>query len=380
MQFTTKLIPLAIALAFAGSANAQEVVKIGHVAPISGPSAHLGKDNENGAKMAIEELNAKGFMINGKKVTLQLLTEDDGADPKQGTAVAQKLVDAKVNGVIGHLNSGTTVPASRIYNDAGIPQISPSATIPVYTKQGFKGAFRVVANDNKLGGTLGRYAVDKLGAKSIAVIDDRTAYGQGVADEFVKGAKAKFPGVKMVGKEFTTDKATDFTAILTSIKAKKPDLVFFGGMDSVGGPMLKQMKALGITARFMGGDGVCTEAVSKLAGDGIGEGTMVCAEAGGVEGAQEKVMADFVARYKKKYNADVQIYAPYVYDAVMTMATAMQNAKSADPAKYLPELKKIKYQGVTGLIQFDNFGDIKDGALTLFTYKGGKKTKIEVVR
>ena len=380
MQFTTKLIPLAIALAFAGSASAQEVIKIGHVAPISGPSAHLGKDNENGARMAIEELNAKGFMINGKKVTLQLLAEDDGGDPKQGTAVAQKLVDAKVNGVVGHLNSGTTVPASRIYNDAGIPQISPTATIPVYTKQGFKGAFRVVANDNKLGGTLGRYAVDKLGAKSIAVIDDRTAYGQGVADEFIKGAKAKFPGVKMVGKEFTNDKATDFTAILTSIKAKKPDLIFFGGMDSVGGPMLKQMKALGITAKFMGGDGVCTEAVSRLAGDGIGEGTMVCAEAGGVEGAQEKVMADFVTRYKKKYNADVQIYAPYVYDAVMTMATAMQNAKSADPAKYLPELKKIKYQGVTGLIQFDNFGDIKDGALTLFTYKGGKKTKIEVVR
>ncbi|GGE76519.1 branched-chain amino acid ABC transporter substrate-binding protein [Massilia psychrophila] len=380
MQFTTKLIPLAIAMAFAGTAGAQEVVKIGHVAPISGASAHLGKDNENGAKMAIEELNAKGFMLNGKKVTLQLLTEDDAADPKQGTAVAQKLVDAKVNGVIGHLNSGTTVPASRIYNDAGIPQISPSATTPTYTKQGFQGAFRVVANDNKLGGTLGRYAVDKLGAKSIAVIDDRTAYGQGVADEFIKGAKAKFPGVKMVGKEFTNANATDFTAILTSIKAKKPDLIFFGGMDSVGGPMLKQMKALGINAKFMGGDGICTEALARLAGDGIGEANVTCAEAGGVQGAQEKVLADFTTRYKKKYNADVQIYAPYVYDAVMVMATAMQNAKSADPAKYLPELKKIKYQGVTGMVQFDNFGDIKDGSLTLFTYKSGKKTKIEVVR
>ena len=380
MQFTTKLIPLAIAMAFAGTAGAQEVVKIGHVAPISGASAHLGKDNENGAKMAIDELNAKGFMLNGKKVTLQLLTEDDAADPKQGTAVAQKLVDAKVNGVIGHLNSGTTVPASRIYNDAGIPQISPSATIPTYTKQGFQGAFRVVANDNKLGGTLGRYAVDKLGAKSIAVIDDRTAYGQGVADEFIKGAKAKFPGVKMVGKEFTNANATDFTAILTSIKAKKPDLIFFGGMDSVGGPMLKQMKALGINAKFMGGDGICTEALSRLAGDGIGEANVTCAEAGGVQGAQEQVLADFTTRYKKKYNTDVQIYAPYVYDAVMVMAAAMQNAKSADPAKYLPELKKIKYQGVTGMVQFDNFGDIKDGSLTLFTYKGGKKTKLEVVR
>jgi branched-chain amino acid transport system substrate-binding protein len=380
MQFTTKMIPLAIALAFAGSASAQEIVKIGHVGPISGASAHLGKDNENGAKMAVDELNAKGFMINGKKVTFQLQLEDDGADPKQGTAVAQKLVDAKVQGVIGHLNSGTTVPASKIYHDAGIPQISPSATTPQYTKQGFKTAFRVVANDNKLGGTLGKYAVDNLKATNIAVIDDRSAYGQGVADEFVKGAKAKNPGVKIVGKEFTNPNATDFTAILTSIKAKKPDLIFFGGMDSVGGPMLKQMKALGITAKYMGGDGICTEALGRLAGDGLGESLVTCAEAGGVKGDQEKVMADFGQRFKKKFGVDVQLYSPYVYDAVMVMATAMQNAKSSDPAKYLPELKKIKYQGVTGLIQFDDKGDIKDGALTLFTYKGGKKTKMDVIQ
>ncbi|MES3023851.1 MAG: branched-chain amino acid ABC transporter substrate-binding protein [Pseudomonadota bacterium] len=380
MQLRTKLVPLAIAMAFAGTASAQTVVKIGHVAPLSGTSAHLGKDNENGAKMAIEELNAKGVMIGGKKVTLQLLLEDDAADPKQGPAVAQKLVDAKVNGVIGHLNSGTTVPASRVYHDAGIPQISPSATTPQYTKQGFKSAFRVVANDNKLGGTLGRYAVEKLGAKKIAVIDDRSAYGQGVADEFVKGAKAKSKTIQIVGKEFTNPNATDFTAILTSIKAKKPDLIFFGGMDSVAGPMLKQMKALGIDAKFMGGDGICTAKLSQLAGDGIGEGRVTCAEAGGVKGDQEKVMADFVARYKAKYKTDVQIYAPYVYDAVMVMAKAMQTANSAEPAKYLPVLQKIKHQGVTGMIQFDNFGDIKDGSLTLFTYKGGAKTKMEVVQ
>lgn len=376
MQFTTKLIPLAIAMAFASTASAQEVVKIGHVGPISGATAHLGKDNENGAKLAIEELNAKGVTINGKKVTFQLITEDDASDPKQGTAVAQKLVDAKVQGVIGHLNSGTTVPASKIYNDAGIPQISPSSTQPMYTKQGFPGAFRVVANDNKLGGTLGKYAVTKLGAKNIAVIDDRTAYGQGVAGEFVKGAK----GAKIVAKEFTTDKATDFTAILTSLKSKKPDLVFFGGMDAVGGPMLKQMKALGINAKFMGGDGVCTEAMVRLAGDALGDGVVTCAEAGGVMGPQEKVLADFSARFKKRFGIDVQLYAPYVYDSVMVMAQAMQNANSADPAKYLPELKKIKHQGVTGLIQFDDKGDIKDGALTLFTFKGGKRTKMEVVK
>jgi branched-chain amino acid transport system substrate-binding protein len=380
MLFKTKFIPLAIALAFAGSAGAQEVIKIGHVGPVSGPSAHLGKDNENGAKMAVEELNAKGFKIDGKPVKFVLQLEDDGSDPKQGTAVAQKLVDAKVNGVIGHLNSGTSIPASKIYYDAGIPQISPATTQTKYTQQGFNSAFRVVANDAKLGGTLGSYAVGKLGAKKIAVIDDRTAYGQGVADEFIKGAKKSLPGVQVVAKEFTNDKATDFNAILTTIKAKNPDLVFFGGMDSVGGPLLRQMKALGIKAKYMGGDGICTEPFAKLAGDAAVNGLVTCAEAGGVTGDQQKGMDDFVARYKKKYNADVQIYSPYVYDAVMTMATAMQEAKSSQPAKYLPFLHKIKYQGVTGLISFDAKGDIKDGAMTLFTYTDGKKTKVEVIK
>ena len=376
---TNKLIPLAIAMLVAGSASAQQVVKIGHVGPVSGPNSHLGKDNENGARMAIDELNAKGFTIDGKKVTLQLVAEDDGSDPKQGTAVAQKLVDAKVKGVIGHLNSGTSVPASKIYNDAGIPQISPATTATQYTKQRFPGAFRVVANDAKLGGTLGKYAVDTLKAKNIAIIDDRTTYGQGVATEFAKGAKG--PGVKIVGKEFTSATATDYTAILTSIRAKKPDLVFFGGMDSVGGPMLKQMKALGITAKFMGGDGICTEALGRLAGDAVGEGKVICAEAGGVTGAeQEKAIADFRTRFKQKTGTEVQLYSPYVYDAVMVMAAAMQAAKSAEPAKYLPELKKINYRGVTGQIAFDASGDINNGALTLYTFKGGKRSKMDVIR
>jgi len=378
MQFTTRLVPLAVALACAASAQAQQVVKIGHVAPISGPSAHLGKDMENAARMAIDELGAKGYAINGQKVTLQLVAEDDGADPKQGTAVAQKLVDAHVNGVIGHLNSGTSVPASKIYHDAGIVQISPATTSPRYTRQGFEGAFRTVASDAKLGSALSKYAIETLKAKNIAVIDDRTTYGQGVADEFVKGTKK--PGIKVVGREFTSATATDYTAILTSIKAKKPDLIFFGGMDSVAGPMLKQIKALGIPAVFMGGDGMCTDALSRLAGDGLADGKVYCAEAGGVKGPQEKGMEDFRARYKKKFNMDVQLYAPYVYDSVMVMATAMQTAKSADPAKYLPALKAIKYEGVTGTIQFDQYGDIKDGALTLFTYKGGKRTKLDVIR
>ncbi|HJV87182.1 MAG TPA: branched-chain amino acid ABC transporter substrate-binding protein [Noviherbaspirillum sp.] len=381
MSFKTKMIPLAgaLAFAFAGAAAAQElVVKIGHVGPISGPIAHLGKDNENGARMAIDDLNAKGVTIGGKKAKFELEAEDDGADPKQGTAAAQKLVDAKVNGVVGHLNSGTTIPASKIYADAGIPQISPSATNPKYTQQGFKTTFRVVANDGQLGGTLGRYAADKLKAKKVAVIDDRTAYGQGVAEEFMKGAKAK--GVQVVAQQYTNDKATDFNAILTAIKGKSPDVIFFGGMDAVAGPMLRQMKALGINAKFMGGDGICSEALAQLAGDALGDNHVVCAEAGGVQEAQKKGMEDFRARYKQKFGTDVQIYAPYVYDAVMVMVEAMKKAGSAEPQKYLPELAKIHYKGVTGDIAFDSKGDIKDGTLTLYTYKDGKRTQIAVVK
>jgi branched-chain amino acid transport system substrate-binding protein len=381
MQLIPKMLPVAAAIAlFAGSVQAQEtVIRLGHVAPMSGGQAHYGRDNANGAILAVEDLNAKGIMIGGKKAKFELLNEDDAADPKQGTAVAQKLVDAKVNGVIGHLNSGTTIPASRIYHDAGIPQISPSATNPKYTQQGYKSAFRVVANDAQLGGTLGKYAITTLKGKNIAVIDDRTAYGQGVATEFVKGAKAALPGVQIT-QQYTTDKATDFNAILTAIKGKNPDIVFFGGMDNVGGPMLRQMKQLGINAKFMGGDGVCTSELPKLAGDGLSNDQVVCAEAGGVTGAKEKAMEEFVARYKKRFNMDVQLYAPYVYDAVMTMASAMQKANSAEPAKYLPELTKINHDGVTGPIVFDAKGDIKDGTLTLYTFKDSKKEKIAVVK
>ncbi|WP_310626022.1 branched-chain amino acid ABC transporter substrate-binding protein [Limnohabitans sp.] len=380
MHLSLKLTALATLAALGGLAAAQEqVVKIGHVGPVSGAIAHLGKDNEYGARLAIEELNAKGVSINGKKVKLELVAEDDASDPKQGTAAAQKLVDAKVSGVIGHLNSGTTIPASKIYSDAGIPQISPSSTNPKYTRQGFKTAFRVVADDVHLGGTLGRYAVNQLKGKSIAVIDDRTAYGQGVAEEFEKAVKAA--GGNLVSHEFTTDKATDFMPILTTLKGKKPDVIFFGGMDAVGGPMMKQMKSLGIKAKFMGGDGICTNEMIKLAGDAMADDQVVCAEAGGVDGALKKGMDDFGVKFKKRFNDDVKLYSPYVYDAVYVMVDAMQRAKSSDPAKYLPELAKTTgYKGVTGTISFDAKGDIKNGALTLYTFKAGKRDQIAVVR
>ena len=354
------------------------IVRIGHAGPTSGPIAHLGKDNELGARMAIEDLNAKRLKIGSRTAKFELVPEDDAGDPKQGTAVAQKLIDENVKGVVGHMNSGTTIPASRLYSDAGIPQISPSATNPKYTRQGFKTAFRVVADDMQLGSTLGKYAVETLKARNIAVIDDRTAYGQGVAEEFEKSAKSA--GATIVGHEFTTDKSTDFNAILTKLKAARPDVLFFGGMDAVGGPMLKQARQLGIDAKFMGGDGMCSTELPKLAGDAVGEGAVVCAVAGGVDDDTRQALEEFKTRFKEKNGVDVQIYAPYVYDAIGVLADAMVKAGSPEPSVYLPELGKVKYKGLTGTIAFDEKGDIRNGALTLFTYKGGMRSQIAVVR
>lgn len=349
------------------------VVKLGSVAPLTGPQAHLGKDNDNGARLAIEEMNAKGAMIGGAKVKFQLLSEDDQADPKTGTIVAQKLVDAKVAGVIGHLNSGTTIPASKIYHDAGIVQISPSATNPKYTEQGYKGAFRVMANDVQQGKVLGEYAVARLGAKKIAIIDDRTAYGQGLADEFEKAAKAS--GAAIVGREYTSDKATEFRAILTNVKAKRPDLVFYSGMDAQAGPMVAQMKTLAVKAKFLAGDGAQSPEFIKLAGPAA-EG--VVASSPGLPLDKMPGGKGFTERYGAKYG-QIQIYAPYAYDAAMTLIEAMQKANSTESAKYLPELGRTQRQGVTGPIAFDEKGDLKNGPITLYVVRGGKWDALETV-
>ncbi|NHZ63223.1 branched-chain amino acid ABC transporter substrate-binding protein [Massilia genomosp. 1] len=381
MRFSSRLVLRASVLAcmVGGAAQAQDVIRIGHVAATSGAIAHLGKDNENGARMAVDELNAKGVVIGGKRYRVELLAEDDAGDPKQGTTVAQKLVDAKVRGVIGHQNSGTTIPASKIYYDAGIPQISPAASNPKYTRQGFNTAFRNIANDEQLGAALARYAVQDGKAKQIAVIDDRTAYGKGLADEFVKNVK-KSGGARIVAQQFTTDKATDFNAILTAIKATKPDLIFFGGMDAVAGPMLRQMKQLGMPVRFMGGDGMCSDSVPRLAGDGMADGQVICAEAGGVEPQQQKGLDAFRAAYRRRFGVEVMTYAPYAYDAMLAMVAAMQKAGSPDPAVYLPALAKGSYQGITGVVAFDARGDVKDGKLTLYTFKGGKRQRVAVIK
>lgn len=349
-------------------------VKIGSVSPLTGPQSHLGKDNENGARLAIDEANTQNIMIGGKKAHFVLISEDDGADPKTATAVAQKLVDQKINGVVGHLNSGTSIPASKIYFDAGIPEISPSATAVKYTAQGYNTAYRVMTNDAQQGRVVGSFAVQKLGAKKIAIIDDRSAYGQGLADEVEKAAKAA--GGEIVAREFTTDKSTDFTAILTSIKSKTPDVIFYGGMDPQAAPMVQQMKRLGLNAKFLSGDGVQTAEFLHLAG---ADGEGILASNPGVPLASMPGGVSFEQKFTAKYGK-IQNYSPYAYDAVNVLIAAMQRAGSAEPAKYLPELAKTNLTGVTGSIQFDPKGDLSNGNVTVYQVKNGKWEALETVK
>ncbi|MCX7896786.1 MAG: branched-chain amino acid ABC transporter substrate-binding protein [Rhodocyclaceae bacterium] len=349
------------------------VVKIGHVGPLTGGIAHLGKDNENGVRLALEEANAAKLSIGGKPVKFELLAEDDQADPKVGNTVAQKLVDAKVVGVVGHLNSGTSIPASAIYHQAGIPMISGSATNPALTEQGFANVFRVVGRDDQQGPAVANYLLATVKPKTAAIIDDATAYGEGLANEVEKTLKAA--GVKVLPREKGTDKTADWKAVLTKIKGKKPDVVFYGGMDATGGPLLKQARELKITATFAFGDGACTDKMAELAGEAA-EG-LVCSQAGIPVQAAGKAFLD---AYKAKFGVDPILYAPFTYDAAKLLIAAMQKADSTEPAKYLPQLKAIQYEGASGRIEFDEKGDRKDAEMTIFTMSSGKITPVAIIK
>jgi len=386
------LIALAVSVAFGLAACSKEepkqeakkeapppppqeiVVKIGHAAPLTGGIAHLGKDNENGARLAIDEANAKGVSIAGSKVRFELVAEDDEEKPDKGPIVAQKFVDAKVAGVVGHLNSGVTIPASSVYNQAGIPMISGSATNPKLTEQGFKVTFRVVGRDDQQGPAIASYLASEFKPKTVAVIDDATAYGEGLANEVEKTLKAA--GINVLAREKGNKDTKDWKAILTKLRGRKPDAVFYGGMDATGGPLLKQGRELGMKAVFAFGDGACTEEMKKLAGEKQAEG-FVCSQAGIPVQAASKAFLD---GYKAKFNTDPILYAPFTYDAANLLIAAMQKANSVEPAKYLPALAGISYQGASGRIEFDEKGDRKDAEMTIFTMKGGKLEPVAIVK
>ena len=347
-------------------------VTFGVAGPLTGGIAHQGKDDENGVRLAIDQANAKRLVIGGKTVTFHMKSEDDQGDPKVGTAVAQKLVDAKVAAVIGHLNSGVTIPASEIYSRAGIPVISGSATNPDLTERGLKGVFRTVGRDDQQGPAIAAYIAGELAAKRVAIVDDKTAYGEGLATEVEKSLKAA--KVAIVGRERTTDKETDFKAILTRIKQKGADVVFHGGMDATGGLMVKQARELGLKAQFAFGDGACTDEMAQLAG-AAGEG-LACSQAGLPASAASQEFRDaFNPRF-----GPTKLYAPFFYDATNVVIEAMKRADSTDPAKFTPEIYKLTHAGATGAIAFDAKGDRKDAEMTIFRMREGKIVPVAIVK
>ena len=372
-RFSLQLTAAAALAAACGMAAAQQVqvVKIGHAGPVSGGIAHIGKDTENGVRLAVEDLNAQGLVIGGKKIKFELAAEDDAGDPRQATAVAQKLCDQNVAGLVGHLQSGTSIPAASVYSKCDLPNISASASNPDLTKPGYKTTFRLIANDNALGAALAVFAADSLKLKNVAVIDDRTAYGQGVANVFKATAKQK--GMNLVAEEFTNDKATDFMAILTSIKNKKPDAIFYGGLDAQAGPMLRQLVQLGLgNVKFFGGDALCTEKLPELAGKSPALVNVTCAT-GGASVDKMQGGAEWKKRYDAKFPGQFQIYSPYAYDAAMVLADAMKRANSVDPRVYAPFIGKTQFKGVTANIAFTPKGELTTPAVTLYTYKNNAR-------
>jgi ABC-type branched-subunit amino acid transport system substrate-binding protein len=367
MQLNKSIIALSLA-AIAGTVSAQEVVvKIGHSGPLSGSQAFAGKDNENGVRLAIEELNAQPITVGGKKVKFELVSEDDQADPKSGVAAAQKMVDAGVKYVLGPYNSGVTIPASRVYNDAGMVEATVASN-PKITQAGYKNLFRIAASDTQLGSKMALYAANELKLKQVAVIDDRTAFGQGVAEEFKKQAAKS--GMTVVSHEFTTDKASDFNTILTKIKGKNAQAIFFGGYAPQGAPMARQMKQLGLNAKLLGGDTICSPEMGTLGGDAVGE-NVLCTQGGAI---LDKAAAgpEFKNKYKKRFNQNPDVYAASFYDGMNLIANAIKTTNSIDPAKVGPAIAKGSYKGVAGTYAFDAKGDLQQSPVTVFTFKNGQ--------
>lgn len=354
------------ALSIPAFAQPDNTIKIGFASPLSGPQAHYGQDNQNGARLAIDELNARTIRIAGKAVKFELVSADDQADPRTGAVVAQHLVDARISGMVGHFNSSVTIPASRIYHDAGIAQLSVSTHVK-YTRQGYKTAFRVMADDDRQGAALGDYAVRQLKLSRFAVVDDQSAYGQGLADAFT--ATVKKAGGTVLRREHVTDKDVDFRSLMTLLKSSRPQAVFFGGYDAQAGPMARQMKELGLNVPLLGGETLNTAKFLQLAGQAA-EGHIASTPGAALE--NRPAGKAFAERYRRRYQQDIGLYAPYFYDSVMMLAAAMQQANSSDTSKVAAALRTLRHAGVTADIEFDANGDIRQGLLSIFRVQNGK--------
>lgn len=363
-------------------ANAEtKIVKIGSGAPKSGGIAELGQDNELGAQLAIDDINAAGLLVGGQKIRLQLVGKNDAGYAKTGVKVAQQIVQSGAVAVVGHLNSGVSMPANQIYAAAGMAQVSPSSTNPEYTlsyanstPKGNHSAYRVVPNDIQQGRVLAKWLITH-NAKRVALLDDSTQYGHNLAEYINTDLKQN--NISVVINESLTDKTTDFEYILTEIRNAQVDYIFWGGMDDTGAALAKQIKALDLKAQLLSGDGLCYFKFMELAAKAA-EGT-VCAHGDGPLSALPRGEW-FGKHFKQKTGRSVQIYAPYAYDAVYAIVEAMKIAQSTEREAIAAAMPRVDFEGVTGRIRFDKHGDIQNGAVTMSQVVDGKLKVIDVLR
>jgi branched-chain amino acid transport system substrate-binding protein len=364
---------LGVMISMSGAAGADEVVKIGFAAPLTGALAQFGKETETGAQLAVDELNAHPLIVNGKAVQLVLDAQDDAGDPRAATQVAQRLIDNGVVAIVGHMTSGTSVPASRLYHNAGVAQLSPGATSPVYTHQGFATAFRLVATDAAQGAALADYAAHSLLVRNIVLIDDQSEYGESLASSFERAARKN--GIEIARREAISPYGIDFHALLTILKALNPDAILFSGFVNAGVPFIRQARQLNLRSLILGGDGLCSEALGRLTGksaDGV-----VCSIPGS-DFRNSQRGAAFALRYRQRFGAEPDGFAPYSYDAVYVIADAMTRAKSTAAGDILRTVPTTNLDGVTGSIAFDQHGDLRKSITSIFRYRNGDRDVVFV--
>jgi branched-chain amino acid transport system substrate-binding protein len=348
--------------------KAPEIV-IGTAGPMTGDQSKLGNDVVNGVRLAIDEWNEKGG-IGGIKIRLEV--GDDQHDPKQAVSVANKMVNLGIVGMVGHFNSSASIPASSVYQSAGIPMITPASTNPRLTSQGYKTVFRVCGRDDQQGKVAALFAAQSFHAKKIAILHDKTTYGQGFAEEFQKSVLAfKAEGQEIVSFDGITQGYKDFRGILTSLKGKSPDLIFFGGIFPEGGLLAKQAKEMGLTAPMMSGDGVFDPKFVEIAGDAA-EGTLLTFTPDPEKIPEAK---GFLQKYKTRHGSGLAPYAIYAYDATNILLTAISQVGGhgmRDGKKVAEAIRALKYDGALGHIEFDANGDVKVVPYIVWITKGGK--------
>src|SRR5215203_1938461 len=359
-------VALGLGLAFSSAANAQ--IKIGVAGPITGPNAAFGAQLKNGAEQAVEDINAAGG-INGQK--LQLVVGDDVSDPKQGVSVANKFAAEGVKMVVGHFNSGVSIPASDVYAEAGIIQITPASTNPKFTDAGKWNTFRTCGRDDQQGAVAGSYLSDKFKGKKVAVVHDKTPYGKGLADETQKAMNAK--GLKEVVYEGVNPGEKDYWSLIRRLKQAGVDVVYFGGLHTEAGLIIRQMRDQGLNAPLMGGDGIVSSEFTAIAGPGA-EGTLMTF---GPDARKNPKAKDVVEKFRKK-GFEPEAYTLYTYAAVQILAQAAEAVKSTDPKKVADHMHSGKtFKTVIGDISFDKKGDITRPDYVMYVWKKGQDGKID---